>query len=61
MVGNLRNLLNKTVIYNNTQPIIHMTKNQMHHEQNKYMHFIKNLVPQGFITIRKYDKYGDQN
>ena len=34
-VGHLGNLLNKTTVYTNNQPTIHMTKNQTQHEQTK--------------------------
>ena len=57
LVGDLGLQQVLTIVYFNSQSVIHLTKNQMFYEKTKHvdvrMHFIRDVIAQGAIVLKK--------
>ena len=57
LVGNLGLKQNNTMVYCDSQSVIHLTKYQMYHERTKYIdvryHFIREIISQGTVVVKK--------
>ena len=57
LVGDLGLQQVLTIVYFNSLSAIHLTKNQMFYEKTKHvdvrMHFIRNVIAQGAIVLKK--------
>ena len=57
LVGNLGLEHNNTMVYCDSQSVIHLTKNQMYHKRTKHIdvryHFIREIISKGTIVVKK--------